>query len=374
MSDKKIGNFEAIALILTVIVNHVVLNLPKNIIASTASSSIINVLFISIIAVLIGYFVCKLLERFPKLDILDIANFLGGKWLKVITGILFLSYFVFTVSIVLRSFSEGLKIIFFPRSPIAAIMILFLIAIIITNKIGFQAIVRSNLFMMPIFIFTILFIFFANIGNFTVQRMLPLLGNGVFATFFSGLSNLFAFGGFAYLYFLPPYLKDDKGLKKITISSIITSGICLLFSVATLLFLSPNSVITEEIFPLYLASRNIEFGRFFQRLDAVFLLIWIISLTAYLSISFSFATRIFQKLLNFEYTKWYTALFSAFIFGFALIPKNMYELIFVENIVYQYVVLILIFGISLALLVFANIKYNLLEKKKGAVSIDKAPI
>ncbi len=374
MVDKKIGNFEAIALILTVIVNHVVLNLPKNIIASSSSSSIINVLFISIIAVLIGYFVCKLLERFPRLDILDIANFLGGKWLKIITGILFLSYFLFTVSVVLRSFSEGLKIIFFPRSPVAAIMILFLLTIIITNKIGFQAIVRSNLFMMPIFVFSILFIFFANIENFTLQRMLPLLGNGAFTTFFSGLSNLFAFGGFAYLYFLPPYLKDDKGLKKITFTSIITSGICLLFSVATLLFLSPNSVITEEVFPLYLASRNIEFGRFFQRLDAVFLLIWIISLTAYLSISFSFATRVFQKLLNFEYTKWYTALFCLFIFGFALVPKNMYELIFVENVIYQYVVLILIFGVSLALLVFANIKYNLLEKKKGAVSIDKAPI
>ena len=374
MTDKKIGNFEAIALILTVIVNHVVLNLPKNIIASTSSASIINVLFISIVAVLIGYLICKLLEKFPRLDILDIASLLGGKWLKIVTGVLFLGYFLFTVSVILRSFSEGLKIIFFPRSPVAAIMILFLLAVVITNKIGFQAIIRSNLFMMPIFLFSILFIFFANIGNFTIQRMLPLLGNGTFTTFFSGLSNLFAFGGFAYLYFLPPYLKEDKGLKKITFISTITSGICLLFSVATLLFLSPNSVITEEIFPLYLASRNIQFGRFFQRLDAVFLLFWIISLTAYLSISFAFATRVFQKLLNFEYTKWYASLFALLIFGFAMIPENMYQITFIEGTIYQYVVLILIFGLSLALLIFANIKYYLLEKKKGAVSIDKAPV
>ena len=374
MTDKKIGNFEAIALILTVIVNHVFLNLPKNIIASTSSASIINVIYISLIAVLIGYLICKLLEKFPRLDILDIANFLGGKWLKITTGILFLSYFLFSVSTVLRSFSEGLKIIFFPRTPIAAIMILFLLTIVITNKIGSQAIIRSNLFMMPVFLFSIFFIFFANIGNFTIQRMLPILGNGAFTTFFSGLSNLFAFGGFAYLYLLPPYLKDDKGLKKITFISIIASGICLLFSVATLLFLSPNSVITEEISPLYLASRNIEFGRFLQRLDAVFLLFWIISLTAYLSISFAFATRVFQKLLNLEYTKWYTGLFALFIFGFALIPKNMYQLLFIEGTIYQYVVLILIFGISLALLILANIKYYILEKKKGAVLIDKAPI
>lgn len=374
LENKKIGNFEAIALVLTVMVNHVVLNLPKSIIASSSSGTIINVIFISIVALLIVYLISKLLERFPSLDILDISNFLGGKWLKNIVGILFLSYFLFTVSIVLRSFSEGLKIVFFPRSTVAIIIILFLLTIVITNKLGFQSIVRSNLFLMPIFIFTILFIFFANIGNFTIERMLPLFGNGLYTTLFSGLSNIFAFSGICYLYFIPPFLKDSKSQKKIGLISIALSGICLIFSVATLLFISPSVIISEEIFPLYLASRNIAFGRFFQRLDAVFLLIWIISLTAYLSISFSFATRVFQKLLNLQYTKWYTGLFTLFIFTASILPENMYQIIFIENTIYQYVVLTLIFVLSLLLLIFANIKYSIIEKKKGAVSIDKASI
>ncbi len=374
MANKKIGNFEAIALVLTVMVNHVILNLPKSIISSSSSAAIINVLFISIVVLGIVFLICKLLEKFPNLDILDIANFLGGKVLKSIIGILFLGYFIFTVSTILRSFSEGLKIVFFPRTSVATIMILLLLAIVITNKLGFQAIVRSNLFMMPIFLFTILFIFFANIQNFTVQRMLPLLGEGIYTTFFAGLSNLFAFSGIIYLYLIPPYLKDAKSQKSISFVSIGASAVCLLVSVATLLFISPNSIISEEIFPLYLASRNIEFGRFFQRLDAVFLLIWIISITAYLSISFSFATRVFQKLLNFEHAKWYTALFTLFIFAIAILPENMYQINFIETKIYPYIVLILVFGLGLALLVFANIKYYLIEKKKGAVSIDKASI
>ena len=47
-----------------------------------------------------------------------------------------------------------------------------------------------------------------------------LLGNGWIPTFFSGLSNLFAFGGISYLYLLPPHLKDQKGYSKIAFTSI----------------------------------------------------------------------------------------------------------------------------------------------------------
>lgn len=51
MSDQKIGNIEAIALIITIMVNHIILNLPKSIIQTTCSGAILNVLFISLVAV-----------------------------------------------------------------------------------------------------------------------------------------------------------------------------------------------------------------------------------------------------------------------------------------------------------------------------------
>ena len=54
MSDKKIGNIEAIALIITIMVNHIILNLPKSIIHSTSSGAILNVLFISLVALVIA--------------------------------------------------------------------------------------------------------------------------------------------------------------------------------------------------------------------------------------------------------------------------------------------------------------------------------
>ena len=367
MSEQKIGSWEAISLITIVIVNHIILDLPKTIIQTTSTSCILNVIFISIVMLGIIYLVCKLFHNFPGLDILDISKFLGGKWLKVTMSILFLLYILFTISTLLRSFAEGLKIIFFPRTPIAIFMLLFLIAIVITNKLGFTSIARSNIFFIPLVLLNLVFIFIANWDNFVFERIFPILGYGTSATFFSGLSNLFSFGGITYLYLIPPYLKSEKNFKKVAFISIGTSAFCLLLSVATLIFLSPPVIITQQIFPTYFASQFIEFGRFFQRVDALFLLIWLFSIISYLSISFHFITDIFRKLTNLKTSKWCISVFAMFSFGIALLPQNMKELSFLQDTVYKYVVLILIFIICLSVLVFANIKHLRIQKKKGVV-------
>lgn len=65
MSDQKIGNIEAIALIVTIMVNHIILNLPKSIIQSTSSGAILNVLFISLVAVRNCLFNQPFAKKFP---------------------------------------------------------------------------------------------------------------------------------------------------------------------------------------------------------------------------------------------------------------------------------------------------------------------
>lgn len=368
MSEPKLGVWQAICILVIITINHIILDLPKSFIQSTSSGAILNVIFITIVALLIIYLISALLKNFPGLDIFDIAKFLGGKWLKVTLQILFICYILFVASNLLRAFSEGLNVIFFPRTPIPVIMLIFLIAIVVTNKIGISAITRSNLFFTGLVLFNILFVFIANWDNFIIERMYPLLGNGTMSTFFSGLSNLYAFGGISYLYLLPPYLRNEKDYKKVAFTSVAISGFYLLVSVATVLFMFPHIITTQQIFPIYLASRFIQFGTFFQRLDAVFLLIWLLSVISYLGIAFYFITNIFKNITNLKSNKWCVSLFAMIAFGIALIPGNMKEINFIENTVYKYIILILVFGICLSILVFANIKHLYIQKKKGVVS------
>lgn len=365
MTISKFNKMESIALILMITINHIILYLPKIIISDLQSSSAINIIYISLIALLIVFIITKLLKKFPYLDILDISKFLGGKFLKILLGIILLLYFIFINSMILRNFSENLKIIYFQKTPIALIVISFIIAIIATNSLGIRATVRANLLITPIVLFSLLFIYLANSEYFYVDRLFPLLGTGFTPTFLSGISNLFAFGGIIFIYLLPPYLEDSKEIKKISTISIIFSAIYLFFSVVSLLLMFPFFSSTEQVMPLYLLTRYIEFGRFFQRLDAIFLLIWILSVTSYLSIVTAFILEIFKKITNIQHTKPVIWLFCLILFDISLIPKNLIQIRFLSNSVYKYLVLSIVFLICPLILILANLKLKRQKKKAG---------
>lgn len=52
----------------------------------------------------------------------------------------------------------------------------------------------------------------------------------------------------------------------------------------------------------------------------------------------------------------------AILFGLALIPLNVSQIRFIENTVYKFMIIGLIFIVCILLLIFANIKFKL---KKG---------
>ena len=113
IETSKLGKMEAIFLIVSITINHIILNSPQSIINLSGSSSLINVIYITIVALLLVLLICKLLGYFPHQNIINISEYLGGKFLKYAISFVYIFYFIFCVSIYLRSFCDNLKIIFF---------------------------------------------------------------------------------------------------------------------------------------------------------------------------------------------------------------------------------------------------------------------
>jgi flagellar biosynthesis component FlhA len=66
MNYTKLGNFEAICLIVILFINHIVLNLPQMILDNSGSASILNCLYILILILLFTLLVSKLLKNFLR--------------------------------------------------------------------------------------------------------------------------------------------------------------------------------------------------------------------------------------------------------------------------------------------------------------------
>ena len=353
---EKIGKIEAIGLILIIMISHIILNIPDSILRTTGSSAILNTIYISLIAFIFSCIIVKLFKPFDNSDILDISKYLGGNFLKTIIGIIYIIFFLFISGTLLRYFASSLKLIYFQNSPLIFLLLLFLIPVCITNKISFKSISQINLMFIPISLISLIIILLSTVNHLIPQRALPILGYGFNKTFLVGATNLFAFGGIAYLYFLPPMLKDYKDFKSIVKISIVVSSFLLLISVICLLMLFSYVSQSDELLSFLLITRLIQYGRFFQRVDAILIFFWIISILLYLSITLYFILYIFKKITKIKNSSQLAFSFTSLMFGIALIVGNIAVIKFLEQKFYKYMMLVVVFGISFIVLLLANLK------------------
>lgn len=362
MTIEKIGKIEAISLILVVMLNEIILNVPTTIILSTNSGTTLNLIFITALAIIFTLIICKLFEPFPGKDILDVSEYIGGKILKTIIGILFILLFIFLCSLSIRYLGNSIKVIYFPASPLVFILLFFIIPPLFINKFGLKTISGVNLIFMPLFLISFIFLMISAYKHFTVERIFPVLGNGFFDTFITGSTNLYAFTGIAHLYFMPALLKDSKDFKKVSVISVIISAFFLFISTLSLLMTFPAITSTDETLSVYLLTRLVEIGEFLERLDALFVFIWVIALISLMSFAIFYIIQIFKKISNIEYSKALIGPLGLIIIGNCLVFRNLSFLKFFARVVYKYSALILIFGVAFIILIIANIKYKKKEK------------
>lgn len=366
MNNTKIKTFEAICLLTIVIVSHSILNIPQTLLNLCGPSSLLNIIYITILAILIFLLIVKLFKKFPNSDIIDIAEFLGGKWLKIIFGILIVGYITFSASVLLRNAIEALRIIYYLKASSSFIILFFLITPILANLFGENVITRCNVIITPIMVILLLIAFLAVSPLFTFQRIFPILGYGFKETFLLGTENLFAFNGLLLLMLVLPSLANKDNFKKIGLISISIIGILLFLFIGTLLLAFPFVLSVETIEPIYLLVVNTQFSEFLQRPEALFVLIFILFFMSYLNIVVLYGVKILKKITKISKPKTFALPLSTLIFILTFIPVGMTEVRFLENTVYKYLTLSITFVICIFILILANIKFKILSKR-GAV-------
>lgn len=355
MENAKLSSKEAISFIVILILNTIVFSADKIIAQETSSAALINSIYITILALLITFFITILFKKFVGYDILDISETIGGKILKIFIGIIYILYFILLSSIILRKISDCLQIIYYPMTNIIYILVLFIIATGVICSFKNHGIFKANKIFSIILCFCLVLIFLLNIKNYDFKNIFPILGNGINSTFVSGIGNLFTFSGLSYLYFLPPSLQDPNKFKRIALTSVAISGFFLLITIANVVFIYSHTFTNIEIFPLYICVRYIEFGTFLQRLDAIFLLFSIIAALLYISMSISVCLNIFKKTFNLSDSNPTLFPFLLSLMAISINIKPYTILGFLENNVSKYMFFIIPIGISFTVLIIANI-------------------
>ena len=361
---EKINSKEAISLTVSCSLGITVLVSSQIIASHCLSSSLINTGFISVIAVVLTFIICKLYKKFIGISFLDITEFLGGKTLKFLVGIAFFLYFVFTASIVLCKTVNCLQIVYYPMTHPNYTVLLFAITAGIACNLKNNGFLRATFIIVPIVIVAIVSIFVGNFKNFNFENIFPIMGNGWNTTFLEGSTNLFTFGGIAYILFLPQNLKRPDKFMTISLISITMSSILLTFVTATIILMFNRNVTSGQLFPLYIAVRYIEFGTFFQRLDSAFLLILNIAICSFLGIYANLCIGIIKEITSASDAKPISFPFVLLLYACTILIDSKFELDFMQNQFFKAFFFIII-ALGLIILFLANLKKSLKGELKN---------
>ena len=317
------GQWEAVCMLITLLTAKLILNYPR-ILASIGGPAawFLNIYYFLIVTA-VFYLISKLYGRFEGKDLIDIGESIGGKPVKIIVGVILLGFIIGLTSIYLRTYSEEMKVISLNKSPLSFVMLFFAIGIIVSSYLGLEPIVRIQVIVIPInILFWIVFII-ALLPRIDFSNFTPFLGIGAKDVFVKSITKLGGYQDLIFLFLFMPFIRKGGEFKKIGYKAITISSI--MFLVTTFVFtgIYPYPSILEGYIPIYELARMIGFGRFLERFESVFMIIWAILGLMYLSIIFYFIVHVFRKTFDLQYQRPLILPFAVIIFSISALFERL---------------------------------------------------
>lgn len=337
----RFGRWEAVTLLINLVCTKIFLNYNRMTVEDAGTAGWLSSIISCLSALVMFMVLIRLYRKFGDRDILDIAEIGGGKPLKALTGAVITAGLFFLTVIVLRKFSEDMKIVSLPVSPISYVMFFFITGIVIASCFGLEAILRYHAIVIPVIAIGYILLLLGAIPRMDISNMLPILGTGSGDIIRKGFIRSSIFCELIVLFLLPPFLGSYKNVRS---SGFIAIALCTVFLIAGSLayILSiPYPSNLEPFLPVYHMSREISLGRFFQRIEAVFVFIWAMAALMYLTATFYFMVHTFAKTAGLRYTRPLIPPFAVIVFSTAFIPDNLMSVIKIDtNMISRYAWLI----------------------------------
>ncbi|WML48990.1 GerAB/ArcD/ProY family transporter [Neobacillus sp. PS3-34] len=221
----------------------------------------------------------KLYNMFPSLPLTGYLRKILGSYLGWIIGLMYVIYFIYIASRVLRDFEALLVITAYRQSSIFTIGIIMVLCVMyaVYKVEVFFRISELCLFII-VFMFFFLILFEIASGIVELNHLRPILEHGwrpIFKNLFPATIT-FPFGEMIAFTMLLPYLNKQEKAKKIGIISIVVSGLVLtLFTFMNIAIIGSN-IADRSAFPILTAVSYINIADFVQRLDIVVIISMVI--------------------------------------------------------------------------------------------------
>ncbi len=348
----KIETSEFICTIGCVGIIPLVLTIPTFNAQTYGTGAMAHTLYSFLMNAIILFLLFHLYFQFSNQDIIDISEYVGGSFLKILTTVLASVYLITSAVLVLVEFNENIRNILFQNAPSDYIYLIFLVGLVIGVFHGLKGVFRAATIFAPLILMSLIFMFLSLYQDIDITNFTPIFGNDMFLFWKDALKIEF-FEGMLLILLLGNTLKNPK---KAAIWSYLFIAFIILLITVLLYGIIPYPSITENYFPFFELSRLMSFGRFWQRVESLYTFIWLIAVYIYISIGTSYTVFLLSKVCHLNFGYRIAPLISLLVISLARFFVSYPDIIHTRKFLTNYITPYVALGYPLVILLLATIK------------------
>jgi spore germination protein len=329
MNNYKMSSSELSILMISQIFGVGILIMPRAVAQEVGTADgWISMLLAGVLQIGIIFFCVRIQRHFPGQNFFE---FIGkgkfGKWMTLLISIQFLVYLFLVTPFISRVAGLAVKMYLLDQTPVEVVIGSMLIIVFYAVSKGVQGIVHISLMFVPIILTVLMMGIVFNLGNVDLTIFLPILSEGISPLAKGVAPTLYSLIGVYILFFFLGTVKDTK-IKAwpYYIGAIIVIFIHTLYFVieVAVFSLEPLKTIT---FPTIELAKEIEVpGGFFERIESIFLTIWVMTVFTSLTINVILAQLLIKDvILKKEKMPWLSSVMAFILFILTFIPNSMVE-------------------------------------------------
>ncbi|MFC4770296.1 GerAB/ArcD/ProY family transporter [Effusibacillus consociatus] len=267
----------------------------------------------------------KLSAVFPRQHFLHYSQEIAGKHLGWLLGFLYSCYFIMFLAFEVRVLGEVVRQYLMDKTPkeVLIVMAFFSSVYLVTGGLG--SVVRINQLFLPIMVVVILTVFLLSVQNFEMKNVQPILSKG-FSPLAKGIPQAtLSYLGFDILLVFSAYL--EKPEKAVLMGIMAVAIVCVIYTVNVFLGIGTfgAETLVTLIWPTLEMVKGIEIpGGFVERLESLFLTIWIMAIFTTLSIMHFLASLILGQLFNRD-QRWFSYAILPVSYIVTMSPKGLID-------------------------------------------------
>lgn len=275
LRDGHIGGTELVAVVVLMLLGKVFLAFPTRAAELGGTAGWALPLLGGATALIGLWAIARVLAGNPGRNLIQAAEDAAGPVGGMLAGAVVAGYTVALFAVSARLFTEAIRVEVLSETPSSVILAVIVGVAAYGAYRGLQVVARTAWLGLPVIGAGIVLVVVLTLPHARWRTLAPVLGNGGDAVLRDGVLGAAFFAELIAVGLIAPYLRRQGHLfRRGAAATLLAAGV-MAATIAHLLTVIPPPAVTREAFPLLRLARLIFYGRFLQRLEAPFVVIWV---------------------------------------------------------------------------------------------------